>query len=350
MSDISAKQTVQGGSILDALSKLLFKGLDHIFDAASEYQKEMGVLKQVTKIPVQNPIDTSKKYEFVVKLVPIKDKDGIYYIEVECPGYSKFKPGPLHQSTIKLNNKNLKEFYKTIDELLKKNDLERIEADKPDKKEDSSEDKSEHKKSVNEYTDVYTFSFHSYDENETEYTVGVTIESSTDYSRATVSVSSDPKLSKKFMRPIVFKDDAGQATNRSADAKVGDELEDFLFSGCGLQIDEDNADAWSEFIEMLNDMSTKNPADFDKNNSSDSGDNPQNAAASIRVTLERVVASDNHEDINLVSINASGCTEEHAIDIVTYIVGSDEFVDQMPVGESSYIITDEDDDYDIVPC
>lgn len=350
MSDISAKQTVQGGSILDALSKLLFKGLDHIFDAASEYQKEMGVLKQVTKIPVQNPIDTSEKYDLVVKLVPIKDKDGIYYIEIECPGYSKFKPGPLHQSTIKLNNKNLKEFYKTIDELLKKNDLERIKTDEPEKEEDSSEDKSEHKKSVNKYTDVYTFSFYSYDENETAYTVDVTIESSTDYSQATIRLSSDPKLPKNFMRTIIFKDDAGQVTDRSSDAKVGDELDDFLSSGCGLQIDENDADAWNEFIEMLNDMSTKNPADFDESNSSDSGDDLQSAAASIRVTLERIVASDNHEDINLVSINASGCTEEHAIDIVTYIVGSDEFVDQMPVGESSYIITDEDDDYDIVPC
>ena len=46
------RQNVQGGVIIDTLAKLLFKGLDNIFDAAAEYEREMGVLKQITRIPV----------------------------------------------------------------------------------------------------------------------------------------------------------------------------------------------------------------------------------------------------------------------------------------------------------
>ena len=340
MSDISAKQTVQGGSILDALSKLLFKGLDHIFDAASEYQKEMGVLKQVTKIPVQNPIDTSEKYDLVVKLVPIKDKDSIYYVEVECPGYSKFKPGTLHQSTIKLNKDNLKDFYKTVDELLKKNDLERIETNESE----ADSDQPKNKKSVNKYTDVYEFLFHTYDEDTTDYDVDVNVESSTSYDETTVRVTSDPELPSEFVKTISFKNKSDSTKN------LGDKLDAHMKQVCRLCVDDSDKQEWQDFIAWLNDISNKNPDDFEESDQTESTDDQQETAASIRVVLEKVIGSDNHEDINLVSINASGCTEEHAIDVITYIVGSDEFVDQMPVGESSYIITDEDDDYDITQC
>lgn len=337
MPDTTNKQTVQGGALLDALSKLLFKGLDHIFDAASEYQKEMGVLKQVTKIPVQNPLDTEKKYDLIVKLVPIKDKDSIYYVEVECPGYAKFKPGTLHQSTIKLNKDNLQEFYKTVDELLKKNDLERIKTD--ESKADSDQPKN--KKSVNKYTDVYEFLFHAYDEDQTDYDVDVNVESNTSYDETTVEVTSNPELPAEFVKTISFKNKLDSTKN------LGDKLDAHMKQVCRLFVDDSDKQEWQDFIAWLNDISTKNPDDFGGDDQSESTNDQQETAASIQVVLEKVIGSDNHEDINLVSITASTYTDDEAMDIIETIVASDEFVDSMPEGESCYQIIEEDDDYDI---
>lgn len=359
MADISSKQTIEGGALLDALSKLLFKGLDNIFDAASEYQKEMGVLKQVTKIPVKDGL--GKEYNLIVKLSPIKDKNNMYYVEVDCPNNNKFKPGALHQSTITLSKDNLKQFNQTIDKILDRNGLERTEF--------------RSKQSVNKYTDVYEFSFHSNDEDKKTYDVNINVESAKDYSEITVSVDSKPQLPKKFAsRTVSFKDkhpnntenktndESASDNNSGTEVLLGQALDDHMYRTCNLVVDDADMKEWDKFITWLDDIQTKDPNKPNKNNpssdSSSSSDNntssepdesadQQETSASIRVTLEKIVGSDNHEDINLVSIMSSTYTEDETMDIIESIVSSDEFVDSMPEGESSYCITECDEDYDI---
>lgn len=331
-----AYQSIQGGALLDALSKLLFKGIDNIFNTAVEYQKEMGVLKQINKIPVLDRL-SNQEYELIVKLAPVKDKDGVYYVEIECPGYKKFKPGALHTNTIKLNNANDKEFTKLINKIIDSNNLERIVTEDEGSDADKESSNKSHTK-TNDYVDTYTFLFHKYDEDKTDCTVTAELSKSTDGSEISLVVTGDPELAAKFVRKIDVEDPSSNQSD------IGDALDNHLKQRCKLFVDESYKDEWLDFVDYLNNIEESTSAKEDKS------EEEQPATASINVTLERIVGSDDHEDINLVSINSSSYPYRKALQIVETIVASDEFVDSMPEGVSTYNIIEEDDDYDISPC
>lgn len=102
---------------LESIFKLLFKGLDKLFDEAAEYQNDMGVLKQVNKLTVTKD---AKEYTITVKLAPVKDRENIFYVEIDdggCPGvdFSEYNEKP-----IKLDKDNKEEFKKFIYSILSK--------------------------------------------------------------------------------------------------------------------------------------------------------------------------------------------------------------------------------------
>lgn len=310
MADTSTKTKVQGGALLDALSKLLFKGIDKIFDAASEYQKEYGVLKQVTKIPVQDR--KGKEYTLVVKLSPIKDKEGLYYVEIECPGYDSLAADSVNKKTIKLNKDNRDDFKNVIGRVMNLSHL------RPVKKEEEGEEA--------EKENANNFMFYNPDDD-SECEVYVEVDAPEGGSKVTVTATGDPTLDVPFEKSISTDD---------LDTNLGDELTKHLKKQCNLvPLGEDSA-RWEEFVTYLNNINDQEAIE-------EPGEEPEeeNANASIKVTLEKITAN-GHEDINLISIS---CAEK--INIIQDIVASDEFVDSMPEGESSYQIIEEDDDYDI---
>lgn len=338
MADVSTKTTVQGGALLDALSKFLFKGIESIFDAAVEYKNEMGVLKQVTTIPVKSERD-QKKYTLTVKLTPIKDKEGNYYIELECPDYPKFKPGALHGNVVKLNKDNQKDFIKLVDQILDKNGLERVPTEGEAAEEEKKESSKNFKKN-NDLSGTYTFLFHSYNEEATDTTVTVVMDTSQDGQETDIEVTGDPKLAQDFFKRISHE----EVAEGRGPKNLGTQLDDHMKKKCRLFVDEADKESWQSLIDSLNkpDKSFANESEA----TTEEATTEETTAASIKVTLEKVIGSDQHEYINLVSIDSS-CSEDDAMTAINAIVASDEFVDQMPEGESSYEITEEDDDYDV---
>lgn len=127
MSENAQKQvTAAGGGVLDQIFKMLFKGIDNILDSAAEYENDMGVLKQVTKIKVKGP--DNKEYEVKIKLAPVKDRENIFYVEVEST-YPDFNGESMDKKTAKLDKKNKADFDKMVLDLLKENELEPIEGE-----------------------------------------------------------------------------------------------------------------------------------------------------------------------------------------------------------------------------
>lgn len=323
MANMANKQPVQGGALLDALSKLFFKGLDNIFDAAAEYQKEMGVLKQVNKIPVKDK--AGNEYTVTVKLAPVKDKDGIFYVEVssDAPGFTVSED--INEKAIKLSKESMKEFRNVVFSILRENNLEEIkDEDAEDESEsDQQESKDEAPEETKEGLDTYRFGPFFFTDNKAEqleYKVFIEMKGDVDDEKFTITVESDPKLRFNYMREFAFDDNS---------PNIKSSLIKF-FEKCDVTADSNDfertaqviQDKYSEYVDDIT------------------------ASSSIQVTLEKVVA-DGHETINLVNIIASSCTRKDTLAKLGEIVSSDEFVDNMPEGESTYKITEDNDGYDI---
>ena len=345
MADMSNKQDIEGGAIVDALSKMLFKGIGSIFEAAAEYQKEMGVLKSVNKVPV---IDTKgQEHELIVKLSPIKDKDGVYFVEVECPGYSKFNAEGVTERAFQINKNNMNDFKKVIDQILKKNKLKRTDG------ESSSSDDIDADFAITYYADFYDR------DTDDPVDIAVTIQVSKEENEIRVKAAGDPRLKSPFFHAYALD---------NADATIGKKLNTHLEKDCNITVSSDISKEWLKLIELLNEVyeyaddikslesafskirlkaTNKNVRNQTKSEQQEAEPEQEETAASIEVTLEKVVA-DGHESINLVSIDACTCTKRQAMHAIQDIVASDEFVDSMPEGTSSYRIEDSEQDYDIV--
>lgn len=115
------KSKVEGAGALSELFKLLFKGIDKVLDSAAEYENDMGVLKQVNKIPVTGP--DGKDYEVIVKLAPVKDRQGLFYVEISS-NYPEFDGSELDKQVIKANRDNWDDFNAEINKVLRQNKLQ----------------------------------------------------------------------------------------------------------------------------------------------------------------------------------------------------------------------------------
>lgn len=113
---MEGKQQIEGAGILSRIAQLFFKGLDKAISDAAEYEEEMGVLKQVNHITITDN-KTNKDYILTIKLAPVKNKDSVYYVEVETNApnidVSKF-----NNTVQKLNNENIDKYREMIQALL----------------------------------------------------------------------------------------------------------------------------------------------------------------------------------------------------------------------------------------
>lgn len=127
--------------LLQQIANMLFKGIDALLDRASEYQEEMGVLKNITRIPVKKD---DEEFEVIIKLSPIENRDSTYYVEVESTG-PEIDASDLNEKVVKLDKTTTKAFDNKINELLRKNNLEEIAPAKEDSEEDDKYVKESYK-------------------------------------------------------------------------------------------------------------------------------------------------------------------------------------------------------------
>ena len=292
------KTKVEGAGVLSELFKLLFKGIDNILDNAAEYEKEMGVLKQVTRIPVLDK--DNKEWEVKVKLAPIKDKDGLFYVEIESD-YPSFNGSRADKKPMSINKQNIDDFNKLIEQVLQDNQLTEIN-DEEDNKEVESD------KSTRQCYDNKEFI--EWDENgrvedEPEiYDVDVTIVPLTD-KEDTFSI--DLKCDK---RPLELDKKALQEVKKS---KVEDAIYFALKDNNLIELDR---------IDDLEEST---------------------ASSHLDVSLSYIKSSD---EVNLSAIYANYDVGQ-AMEALQQIIDDDEFVATLTEEPQSFRITDEGDTYDI---
>lgn len=144
-------QPIEGGSILKALADLFFKGLDKMLAEQAEYEEEMGVLKQVNRIPIVDK--AGHEHTLTVKLAPVRDKEGVFYAEASCDDKT-LDVSEINGVALRLNNVTLKDFKQKIADMLAKQGytsdiLEDVPSAEPQESEDvepeseQSDDKSD---------------------------------------------------------------------------------------------------------------------------------------------------------------------------------------------------------------
>lgn len=115
----SQPTAVEGdSSILNSLADLFFRGLNHLLDSASEYQEEMGILKQVTTVNFKGT--DGKVHRLAIKLAPVRDKKGLFYIEA-FSDMEGFDVSSVNDSVIRLSTSNKRSLENTILGLLQSN-------------------------------------------------------------------------------------------------------------------------------------------------------------------------------------------------------------------------------------
>lgn len=329
MADMNNKQTVQGGAILDALSKLFFKGLDNIFDAAVQYEKEMGVLKQVNNITVKDK--AGNEYTVTIKLAPIKDKKDIFFVEVSSDAPNFAVSDDINKKAITISTESMKDFKKMVNDILKANNLTEVKDDDESSEEEQEEESEETEEAEEpemskEALDTYRFGpffFTDIKAEQLEYKVFLNMKGDVDDEKFTLTIESDPKLRFNYMREFAFDDDSPDIVSS---------LTRFV-DKCGIEADSNDfertiqniQDKYADYVDDMTDVA---------------------ASSSIKVTLEKVTA-DGHDTVNLVDIIASSYTRRDTLARLGEIVASDDFVDSMPEGESTYKITEDNDSYDI---
>lgn len=120
------QETIEGGSLLSSIVNLFFKGIDNFIDSESEYKEEMGVLKQVNRIALDDEDGKETPYTLTIKLSPVRGKKGKFYVEASttAPGLDV---SSINEKVIKLDSSNKDSFVKMVDDLLSKNSLARTE-------------------------------------------------------------------------------------------------------------------------------------------------------------------------------------------------------------------------------
>ena len=140
------KQNIQGGELLESLKKLLFGGIDKLLDSAAEYEEEMGVLKQVTRIDLETKDGQPTGYTLTIKLAPVKGKTSTYYVEAETT-QPNLDVSMLNKKVMKISNSSMRDFNNKIDEMLAANELLREKNDSQDESDSNVTDDAENNKS-----------------------------------------------------------------------------------------------------------------------------------------------------------------------------------------------------------
>ena len=311
-------QAVQGAGALSELFRLLFKGVDKILDSAAEYQNEMGVLKQISTINVRD--SKGKEYFVKIKLAPVKDKDGIFYVETES-NYPGFNGSSIDKKTMTINKQNVDDFNKAVAKLLDDNDLTRIG------------NKGQTDNSTIACYDERKFTDWKEDGGQGQKPKKIKVEV-----EITESASSKGKFD-LFMKcgDVKLRYDDHDLTEDNVTDLSKDEVEDVidkvLYDSHLIRVEE--ADAQAE------DLENASPMDSSGIDSTASG---IANSKHVDVTLSYIKSS---EEVTLNAIYASYDVND-AMNALQQVVDNDDFVAVLTEDPQSFRITDEGDDFDVV--
>lgn len=312
----SNKQPIQG-SILTTFINFLFGGIDKILDSAAEYEEEMGVLKQVSRIPLTDK--DGKQYELVIKLSPVRNKNGYFYVEASCdkPG---FDVSLMNKVVVQLNNQTMKEFNSKVNEMIEKNKLAVAEVDESDK--ETSDDDAGPQLSEDQANRIV---------NEARR-----------------------KFKPIKVRLVKAEQDAGYTNQIEGelvtDIELADDYQNCVVTLSVDQISNDsniNIQSESATTQLSDPDSLINKIkDFQTNYMEANGIEKWSANSSkvVDATLKKVTGS---TELTLMAINAS-CNIKAALDMLSDVVDDNEFIDSFADEEEKSIeITDLGDNYDV---
>ena len=302
----STKQPVLAGGLLDALSKIFFKGLENLLDAAAEYEEEFGVLKQVSRIPCKDK--DGEDVVVTIKLAPVKDKEGLYYAEASADKEG-VKLDSINDKTLKLDKKSAEKFKETVETLLKENDLTVVKKEDEESLEQKIDALFEY---ADEKLDSPGISVKDDQDNlmMIEFDFGEVVDGKVEYTVYAASIGNREKVD-------------------SYESKT-DKLK--IIAENGDVIDKD------EFLQYLDRIAE----DYAKDN---------NLTINIKLTASTVVRATfiKSSKTNKVSLRAITATIdiEDALDIAYDIADNEDFADSLGSEPESYEIIETDEGYDV---
>lgn len=339
------KEPIMAAGVFKSIAEMLFNGLGKALADNMEYEEEMGVLKQVNRIPIKGT--DGREYTLTVKLSPVKNKDSFYYVEAEtnAPGLDV---SSLNGKSMRINNNNFKDFKDAIDQLLENHNMsgkfskevqDNADKDGFEKNDTASNDDSDNS-SDNDEEDV--------DKIERENQVDKLVK----------------QVEKEFNnKPRVINNGADGVlviTVKTDSFDIEENTCSFTLTGEGTFDDRGKAILRPEKIAIEPfDSNTKlktaddfigevllKMQDYVQNN----GLNPKDLQASIRssaIIQTTLVKDSKTRDVSLTAIHASTDIKS-AFDVVCEIVDDDEFLNCLPNDrEQSFAVIDEGDNYDV---
>lgn len=316
------KTDVKGGPALDALFQMLFKGIDNIMGYAAEYENDMGVLKQVTRIPVKDV--NENEYELVIKLSPVKNRENIYYVEVSCDGYSDFKDDDFNGKTMNIDKKKKEEFEeKIVNKILQDNNLVAINQNSNGDEDDESATTSIECYKKDDFDSWVESEYQGQEPN--KITVTVTKTPSETANKVNLHFECDKANLRVDGNPVT--DDN---TSDIASSKVKQFIDKVLKDSRLVSVKE---------AEMMQE-------DFENSEDVEEEMNEEGtpAASYVDVSLSYIKSSD---EINLSAIYAN-YDVARAMNALQEVIDNDEFIAELTEEPQSFRITDEGDDYDVV--
>lgn len=310
----TTKQPIEAGSLISSIANMFFKGLNKIFDDAAEYEEEMGVLKQVTRIPIENKYGDT--FFIRIKLSPIKGKNGYFYVEADSDT-KDLDVSSINKKVIRLNSKTTEDLRKKVDELLASQGFEKSDTKESDSEEEKTDDNTSEEaqpETFNEITEKLKRQYPAetvYDENGTQLELVTDVEG--DESSKTVNVT------------LTLNDADGQLDG-------GD--------GHPHSYDLDfNNNSYSTLIKVMN----KEHADYMKTYNLSTEKPEVSSSTKIKASFYK---DSKTGEVSLTKIIASNILD--AMDLVYSVSDDDDFVDALPDDvEQAYEIIDEGDDIDV---
>lgn len=324
--DVIAKD-LGGGGLLSRLSNLLFKGLDSILDDAAKYEEEMGVLKQVNHIPLDDG-----KYDLVIKLSPVRDKEGMFYVEAYTdPKAEGLDLSSINEKVLKLDKNNKSKFKEQILKLIEKSGHS-VDESEEEAEEESEEDETsiwdEASNNVEEAVDAYNDKPMSADMEGAKIYIHAELTSTGEIESGYVDEESGQCTI--ILQVIDYEDD--EVFDDDAHLK---EIELTVVKGDKVDNPENiHARLIREIQAFAKDL------ELTKIVFSTSVDKKDNIQASF--------VRGQGTEVSLTAIHASDILS--AMDVINAVVEDDEFVNSLPEGqEQSFNIINNEDSFDIEP-
>jgi len=319
------KQKIEAAGLLSTLMKSLFGNIGDILNSAAEYEEEMGVLKQVTRIPLQDT-STGRTYTLTIKLSPVKDKDSLYYIEAETDA-PNFDVASINARTIRLDNKTMDAFNKMIEELIAKNGLENRDDESTEDDADTAEEAEKSDMTLTQEAEINDL------ENDLKQELRSTQYSAVNEDGEKVYVHVDfveDKVSSVCTLEFSVYDNAGQIMNYPKSTYECSTVDEY---GNTLSF----APFYNEVGECISEYAADNGLTMDKSS----------LAASSIVSAKLFKASD-QDEIEVRAIKAS-CDARKAMNVIYAVAQSDELNELLEAGSEPVAveIVETDDGYDV---